>query len=300
MADEQQSIDMKAPQRVTPVPSLEADEPRRGNGVLILAVAAIVVLVLAIGAAFVFLGGRSGTTTATAEAVTTGTSGAEPAAQPATAPAAEAAPATAGSAATAPAEPVPAPAAAPPVPAESQPAASEPPAAAPTAEAPAEAPKATAEAPPPAPAATGPFKPQPIGDWLLLCPEPATSGPECLLQQELRSSRTRRLVAVWALKRDVSGSMRAVFQLPPAVVADKGMVLDTGSGEPRLLPISNCSTQMCVVRAEFDLAALNQLIAAPSLGASIVLKNTDGTESKPLVLTFSTKGLGAGAIKLMP
>lgn len=299
MADERDTIDMSAPQRITPIPSLEAEEPRRGNGVLIVAVAAILVLVAAIGAAVVFLGGNGATTaTATADAVTA-------AAAPATDPPSSAESTTAESVSTS----TPAMAPANTGPAVAAPAASAPADTADASSASADAPGPAAEtapaAPPtpsapPAPAATGPFKPQPIGDWLLLCPEPATFGPDCLLQQELRSSRTKRLVAVWALKRDVSGKLRAVFQLPPSILADKGLVLGSGTAEPRLLPISNCSTQMCVARAEFDVEALNQLIAAPALGVSVVLKGADGAEGKPLVLNFSTKGLGVGATKLMP
>jgi invasion protein IalB len=293
MSDEHETIDINSPERVTPIPSRASDEPQRGNGVLIIATAAIIVLVLAVGVAFVFLGGKGGKTTATADAVTT-TSDATAAA-------------TSAPAATQPAAPAETPAAtAPAAPAATAPANTAPAATTDTAATPAPAsadtaatPPATAAAPA-APAATGPFKPVPVGDWLLLCPEPATSGPDCLLQQELRSSRTKRLVAVWALKRDNAGVVRGVFQLPPSIAADKGLVLDTGTGTPRLLPISNCSTQMCVVRAEFDGNTLNELIAATSVGANIVLKDTKEADGRPLVLKFSTRGLGAGVTKLMP
>lgn len=302
MADDQHSIDMDTPDRVTPVPTAQVDEPRRGNGLVIAAAAVIVVLVIAIGIAVVLLGNKAPTTTATADAVSTA-----PAAASAAAPApAASAPAPAdNSAAKAPAAASASPAATatePAAPATTEaPAASSAAAPAATADAAATPAAPAASQAPATPAPTGPFKPQPIGDWLLLCPEPATSGPECLLQQELRSSRTKRLVAVWAFKRDQSGSLRAVFQLPPAIVADKGVVLDTGTGEPKLLPVSNCSTQMCVVRAEFDAAALTQLISASSVGVSVVLKPGQGSDDgKPLVLKFSTKGLGAAAVKLMP
>lgn len=144
------------------------------------------------------------------------------------------------------------------------------------------------------PAATGQLTTERFENWFVVCPANAPNSPDCFMQQQLRSSKSDSLVFVWALRRDPSGTIHAVWQTPPGLDTARGMLLDAGDGTPRPVPISSCDARSCLVRGVLAPAYLSTLSASAKVTATIVMQS----DGRALRYAFEPKGMAEALARL--
>lgn len=137
-----------------------------------------------------------------------------------------------------------------------------------------------------------PPKVETIQDWILVCPAEPATGP-CFLQQRLATS-DGKTVLIWAIRKDSSGVVHAVWQTVAGVEVSRGFVVDIGDGHPRAVPFEGCNAQNCTVRAILAPEYLQSLRTATDVTAEITMTPSN----QVLRLKLSAHGLAEGLQRL--
>jgi invasion protein IalB len=123
---------------------------------------------------------------------------------------------------------------------------------------------------PGAPSGTG----QQFGSWVLGCPATADQGAPCVLVQEVSETLSRKVVFVWLVQYDKSGSLLGAFRLPTGVFVDRGLVMKMDDkAEGLKVNYTRCDPGECQAVFTISDNLIKQLSAAKIVRVEIALTN---------------------------
>ena len=126
---------------------------------------------------------------------------------------------------------------------------------------------------------------QTVGDWVVNCAEGSNGRRSCAMSQTLSNSKTRQMLASWAIARDGNGKTSATVTVPMGVLVSVGLRAGVDEKSAFDVPYRTCIAQGCV--ATFDVN--NQLIA--QLGKAEKFSFVTRTvQEQPLTVEFSLRG----------
>ncbi|MCX5497260.1 invasion associated locus B family protein [Kaistia dalseonensis] len=108
-----------------------------------------------------------------------------------------------------------------------------------------------------------------IGAWSLNCAG-AASAP-CAMSQSLHQVGTPPQDATLVIERTAAGVF-AVWTMPTGIMVNRGMTLDIGDGNPKIVPYESCDAATCEIRAKLAPDFIIILKAATRLSATITFK----------------------------
>jgi invasion protein IalB len=127
--------------------------------------------------------------------------------------------------------------------------------------------------PPASPAAPGGTE-QRFGSWVLGCPSTAAQGAPCVLVQEVSETLSRKVVFVWLVQYDKSGSLLGAFRLPTGVFVDRGLVMKMDDkGDGLKVNYTRCDPGECQAVFTISDSLVKQISAAKVVRVEIALTN---------------------------